>query len=112
MSYDVSLEDKNGIVLPFSENFEEGGTRCVGGTNLCELNITYNYFEIFGPLVRDLNGKSVRDTIWALQDFSDKFPNAKPYKDYWAPTPGNAKFAIDRLLSFARENPDGIWEIN
>ena len=112
MSYDVKLVNENGEILPFSETFKEGGIQCVGGTNFCELNVTYNYGKIYGNLVKDLHQRQAKDTIGSLENFCNRWSDTKPYRDYWAPTPGNAKFAIDRLLSFARENPDGIWEIN
>lgn len=113
MSYDVSLCDPvTGDVLEAGETFQEGGAQRVGGTGLCELNITYNYCEVFGPLVRDLNGQTAEDTQVELQMAYDRWLGAKPYKrDYWAPTPGNAKAAIERLLTFARRHPNGVWRV-
>lgn len=112
MSYDVSLIEDDRICT-VNETCQAGGTQIVGGTNECELNITYNYGEVFGDLVRELNGRKAVDTIEELQAFVDKWPNARPYKsDYWAPTPGNAVAAIKRLLSFATQNPNGTWHIS
>lgn len=113
MSYDVELVDPvTGQPLPSPEHFEEGGTRAFGGANLCELNVTYNYAEVYGGLVRDLNGRPAVDTIPELEEFCDLWKYARPYeRDYWAPTPGNACAAIARLLSFARAHPDGVWMV-
>lgn len=112
MSYDVELMGPDGTVLPFGTVFAEGGTQRVGGTDRCELNITYNYAEVFGGLVRELNGKRASDTIDDLRAFVARWPNARPYeRDYWAPTPGNAKVAIERLITFADRHPDGVWHV-
>lgn len=113
MSYDVDLVDANGDVLPCREHFEEGGTRVLGGISECSLNITYNYSEVFGPLVRGLHGCLAERTVADLMEFVAQWPNTKPYeRDYWAPTPGNAVAAIQRLLVFAQEHPTGTWRIS
>ena len=113
MSYDVYLTDESGNTLSFSENFSEGGTQAVGGVSECWLSITYNYSEVYGSLVRDLDGKKAKETIQALKKIVKKWKHAKPYKrDYWAPTPGNAVMAIKRLVSFAEEHPEGIWIVS
>lgn len=112
MSYDVDLCDKEGQLLPYTETFQEGGTQIIGGHSNCSLNITFNYAEVFGGLVRDLNGKVAKDTLAELKAFSEKWKHAMPYeRDYWAPTPGNAKKAIDRLISFAELHPEGVWSV-
>lgn len=113
MSYDVHLVGPNGMVLPFSERFEEGGTYAIGGEAICRLNITYNYAEVFGGLVRGLDSRTATETMADLAEFCEKWANAKPYeRDYWAPTPGNARKAIERLRSFALEHPDGRWRVS
>jgi hypothetical protein len=113
MSYDVDLIDvETGEILTMPEAFTDGGTHAIGGTNDCSLNITYNYTEVFGSLVRELDGRTARDTIPLLLDFVYLWPHAKPYSDYWAPTPGNAKAAIERLLMFAAKHPGGIWRVS
>lgn len=113
MSYDVDLLDKTGMVHYMDESFVDGGTYCVGGTTECSINITYNYAEVFGGLVRELHGKVAKDTLPQLQAFVKQWQHARPYeKDYWAPTPGNARTAIMRLISFAEKHPDGVWEVS
>lgn len=114
MSYDVSLVNPTtGIVLPAGETFQEGGTYAVGGTDRCELNITSNYREVFGDLVVDLDHLVARLTIPRLEKFVQEWAHATPYeRDYWAPTPGNAKKAIERLLTFAYVHPTGLWKVS
>ena len=46
----------------------------------------------------------------ALGGNSEKPPT--PYlSDYWAPTPGNALAAINRLVIFAQDHPSGVWQV-
>ena len=112
MSYDVALVDPSSrAVLDFGSAFVEGGTHAIDGTTLCELNITYNYAEVFGGLVRELHGKTASETLDGLRAFTAQWPNALPYTDYWAPTPGNARAAVERLVAFAERHPSGVWEI-
>jgi len=113
MSYDVCLVDSNGDILPFSELFQEGGIQAIGGVSECELNITYNYCKVFGSLVRDIHGLTAEVTMAELKEFVALHPDAKPDpKDYWAPTTGNAKVAIERLITFAEEHPEGVWRVS
>jgi len=111
MSYDVSLMDESGIILEIPEAFQEGGTQIVGGTSLCDLNITYNYFKCFGTLVRDLHGKVAHETIQGLLDYCVNHAEELPEPDYWKSTHGNAAMAIRRLIRFARAHPHGIWSV-
>ena len=113
MSYDVRLKDaETGETLDAGEVFQEGGTQAVGGTSECDLNITYNYAEVFGGLVSDLDGEPANGTLPRLREFVAKWGHLRPYeRDYWAPTPGNAVAAIKRLLMFAERHPNGIWEV-
>lgn len=113
MSYDVALENADGSLCVMPEPVAKGGTYALGDTFECDFNITYNYAEVFGSLVRDLHGKSAGDTEAGLQAFVDAWPHAKPYREnYWAPTPGNAKAAIEVLLTFAKQHPDGVWRVS
>lgn len=113
MSYSVSLNDPaTGEPHQMPEPFTDGGTYRVGGTNDCELNVTYNYGQVYGSLVSDLDGLVAHTTLPRLDAFLAQWLDAVPYKtDYWAPTPGNAIAAIERLASFARAHPSGIWNV-
>ena len=114
MSYDVRLvHPETGDTLPASERVFGGGTYPVGGRDDCCFNITYNYSQIFGPLVHHLNDRTAADTLPALLAFVDMWPDARPYeRDYWAPTPGNAKKAVEQLIVFARVHPNGVWVVS
>ena len=112
MSYDVSLHDGEGAICQMAELVPAGGTYSLDGSKDCEFNITYNYSEVFGGLVRELHGRKASDTLDLLRDFVASHPNAKPYRDYWAPTIGNAVAAIKVLVSFAEAHPDATWRIS
>ena len=87
-----------------------------------------------------LNGKTANDTIKRLKDavitlgtrqyqrpvdncdkcgftigvgegLSDPFIDSNQRYDYWAPTPGNAGHALNILLRWAMEYPNGEWNI-
>ena len=32
-------------------------------------------------------------------------------RDYWKPTEGNAKQALNHVLAFAKMRPDGVWRV-
>lgn len=111
MSYWVYLENAGPV-----EHFEEGGTQVIGGTENPDLNVTYNYSEVFGIFfgwsVKDLHGKKASETLTQLEMMAAKLPN-RPYQaDYWAPTPGNAGAVVHRLLAWARQYPDGVWRVS
>ena len=112
MSYSVWLkDDKNGIVEV--EDHQEGAIFALGGSNLAEMNITYNYSKVyclFDWKPRELDGKRARDTIPKLQEMVDKL-GTRQYKDYWAPTPGNAGHAVNVLLQWAKQYPDATWKV-
>lgn len=116
MSYDISLIDsvtKQTIELDEPHQMK-GGTYCVGGTDLAELNITYNYSnhfrKVFGEKgIREIYGKSGAESIplikKAVSNLDDDVDD-----DYWKSTEGNAKRALNQLLSLALLRPDGVWE--
>jgi hypothetical protein len=112
VSYWVYLEEDN---TPVSvETFSEGGTLAIGGTVVAELNVTYNYAEVFGIFkwsVRYLHEKKAADTLEILEYLASVLPN-RPWQDYWAPTPGNAGAVVHRLLSWAKQNPYATWRVS
>jgi len=90
MSYDIELQDKH-------------------------LNITCNYGEHYYRVMGDggifsIHGKTGAESIAPLEaaisqlgdDVSD---------DYWEPTEGNAKRALEQLLALAKMRPDGVWAV-
>lgn len=106
MSYDIKyLTDKK---LP--EAFEEGGVYEKFGTSECFLNVTWNYSDMFDFYW--LDGKSGKEALPVLKEFSDKWKSCKPYeRDYWAPTPGNVKKAVDRLISFVKLEEEAKFQV-
>ena len=42
---------------------------------------------------------------------ADPYSDENRRRDYWAPTPGNAGYALNILLGWAREHPEGEWSL-
>lgn len=115
MSYDVYLMDpvtKKTVEFTFKHDMK-GGTFCAGGSNTAELNVTYNYSTILHRVlppngIRSLYGKTGAESILLLKKAIDSLKDdVNP--DYWTPTEGNVKQALNYLLAFASMRPDGIW---
>ena len=112
MSHDLGLYYDDGLAQV--EIFEEGGTYSLGGSSEAELNITYNYSWFFYRVLdkekglRCLYGKTGQETIKILEQAVAEL-GTDQYKDYWAPTPGNAGHALKILLRWARQHPTAIW---
>lgn len=146
MSYDVFLVDHVGNSLVSKRLIQEGGTQVMGGTSMCELNITYNYASLYTIALDEekglhwIKGKTGNETIKRLQHavkvlgtrryqrpvdscehcgftigvgpgLSDPGLVTNIREDYWAPTPGNAGYALNILLQWAMEYPNGYWEL-
>ena len=113
MSYDISLVKNHKSVKVAL--FEEGGTYVMGGSEIAELNITYNYSRFFYEQldakegIRWLYGKKAKDCIKRLEK-AVKELGTKQYTDYWAPTHGNAGYALAILLRWAKQHPDAVFE--
>ena len=105
---DSSLCSKNSI--------QEGGTQVAGGTNNCELNITYNYsplyYEVFpnDEGLKWLYGKTGREAREVLRIAVTRL-GTKRNDDYWKATMGNAGIALSILYGWAREHPDGVFKV-
>jgi len=112
MSYDISLT-KNGKSVKV-ESFEEGGTYVLGGSSEADLNITYNYGWFYYRYldekkgIRWLYGKKGKDCIKRLKKAIKELGTNK-YRDYWAPTPGNAGYALSILLKWAKKNTEATF---
>jgi len=118
MSYWVTLYDENDAeltVFQSTQKREEGGTYVVDGTFDCTLNVTYNYGQHYRDAadfsLKDLDGLIASDTIPVLEKLVEKLGTVTSH-DYWEATPGNAGHAINILLGWAREHPDGTWGVN
>jgi len=114
MSYDIGLFDNHKSMVQV-ERYTEGGCYQVDGSTNAKLNITYNYSWFFHEYLdnktglRWLYGKKAIDTIDRLQVAVNKL-GTEQWKDYWAPTPGNAGHALNILLRWARQHPETIWQ--
>ena len=101
----------------------------MGGTNECDLNITYNYsglYHLVFPVehVQDsdgvikvestglkwLYGKTGETAIPILEKAVERL-GVRRDDDYWEATMGNAGFSLRILLSWAREFPNGRFSI-
>ncbi len=119
MSYDIELRDPN-TTLKCTETkedyhpmvkvpeFTEGGTYPIGGTDVADLNVTYNYAKHFD--YRQLNGMKAEDSVPILQEAVDRL-GTEQTNDYWAGTPGNAGYACNILLEWAKLHPSAIWDV-
>lgn len=117
MSYDVELIEpvsRQCIDLGFTHRMA-GGTFAIGGTSMCELNITYNYSRHFYRVLdteaglRKLYGMTGAESIPLLDKAIDALKDDVS-ENYWEATEGNAKRALTQLRAFAYLRPDGIWQ--
>ena len=98
MSWWIALKDENGSVVETDTIRQEGGTQIMGGTTEAELNVTYNYGKHFS--FSQLNGLSAKEAAPKIKYAVDKLGN-ETNEDYWKPTEGNVKAALQTLLDFA-----------
>ena len=119
MSYDVSLLDSDHKIIVLPEKHYFTGTIVEldsDGSDLADIGITYNYSRFFYDVIhaekglRFIDGLSGRVAapillhgILALT--LDRDPN------YWEPTAGNARHALEALLWFALQAPTGVFEV-
>ena len=114
MSYDIEMVDADGQVVHVPKHVV-GDTYCIGGIDRAELNVTYNYSQLFYIFldeekgIRWLYGKTGKECEERLSVAVAKL-GTQPYKDYWAPTMGNAGRALWILLQWAKANPDAIFQ--
>ena len=114
MGYDIYLNEPGGGTIIFDEpHHMKGGTFVLGGTRQAWLKVTYNYspilYHVMEGGIRSIYGKTGHESIPILEgaisllkdDVSD---------DYWEPTEGNVKKALQNLLMMARMRPDGVWD--
>lgn len=116
MSYWVSLHETNDPESPIVEvdPHQEGGTYAIGGSNEADLNITYNYSEVYHLFqfsIKDLDGQKAETMISKLRELVLKLGTKKYERDYWAPTPGNAGAALETLLDWAIRHPNAYFKV-
>lgn len=95
----------------------EGGTHVMGGIGRAELNITWNYSEwYYQELDRKdglqwLKGKKAKDCMERLERAVTAL-GTNQNSDYWKSTRGNAGYALNILLGWARLHPEGVFEVH
>ena len=113
MSYDIAL-CKNEEPVTVARH-ADGGTYALGGTTYAELNVTYNYGKHYYQHLdeekglRWLYGKTGAETVERLE-LAVKALGTEQVADYWNPTPGNAGYALNILLGWAKQHPDAVWD--
>lgn len=117
MSYDISFVDKDGGPMVLQEPHHlRGGTYVLGGTGQAWLNITYNYSPFYYRLIdpekgiRALYGKTGAEAKLILDAAILQMGVDPPSEDYWEPTEGNARKALEDLCELCRRCPEGILE--
>jgi len=112
MSYDLGLYINSEPVEV--SLFKEGGTYVLGGSDRAELNVTYNYghwyYKCLSPRkgLRWLYGKKAKDCIKRLEK-AVKALGTKRNNDYWKDTKGNAGYALNILLKWAKQYPNAVF---
>jgi hypothetical protein len=82
----------------------------------CILNVTSNYSFIFKEHFNSegiywLYGKPAKETVPKLKNIINALGNFSPDVDYWKPTAGNARKALEVLLKWAEIHPKAVWNI-
>ena len=116
MSYWVYLEHPIDHGPLNVDQHSEGGTYVLGGTIDAELNVTYNYsVHIRSAMhpdgLRFLHERQAAEAIPFLERAVASLGTERD-PDYWAPTAGNAGYALNILLTWARKHPDGVFRVS
>ena len=107
-SYDIYLIEPNGDIYQVEKHSDDGTTDA-------HLNITWNYSEFFYEHIdkqegiRWLYNKKAKDCIRRLEE-AIKNLGTERNSDYWAPTAGNAGYALSILLKWAKGNLYAVFE--
>jgi len=109
MSYWISLNNPKTNEVATVESFTDGGIYGVGGSTEADLNVTYNYARHFN--FRGLHGRKASKTIKKME-IAVKQLGTKRSDDYWDPTEGNTGHTINILLSWAKQFPKYVWDVN
>lgn len=122
MSYDIDLLDPitKKVIEINDAHFLRGGTYKMGGSTELSLNMTYNYSKFLHQVIqpestpsedksgiRSLYGMTALEAIPILETAISNLKNNFD-KDYWKPTEGNTKRALNNLLTMCKMRPDAI----
>lgn len=91
-----------------------GGSHASGSTKKAWLNVTYNYAGHFKRVlgedgIRVIYGLTGEESIPILKEAIGKL-GSDVHVNYWEPTEGNAKKALENLLYFAERLRDRVWD--
>lgn len=108
MSYDIRLCD-DGVTLEGDTHDMRGGTSAEAW-----LNVTYNYaphyYRTMGEKgIRSIYGMTGSESVPVLSAAIDGLGTDR-HSDYWEPTEGNARVALEQLRELALRHPNGRWE--
>jgi hypothetical protein len=109
VSFDVSLLDSEGQLVSVPHFEGEGGTFAIGGSDYAELNVTYNYSELWR--VKEIDGMTGAESEPILADVVERFGTERD-GNYWLPTEGNVGYMANILLGWARLHPDAKWMVD
>jgi len=111
MGYDIELVDSKGNPC-IVENHEDCGNHLIiGGTDLAQIGITYNYSGFYYTHfdnekgIRWLYSKTGKQCEERLEKAVKKL-GVNRSVNYWEPTPGNAGYALSVLLKWVKQYPD------
>jgi len=122
MSYDINLLDPitKKVIEINDAHFMRGGTYKMGGSTELSLNMTYNYSEILHKVIqpkstpseykagiRSLYGMTALEATPILEAAISNLKD-DVVDDYWQPTEGNVKQALNNLLTMCKIRPDAI----
>ena len=113
MSYSIAIKrGKETLTLPDSQT--EGGTYAIGGSDLAEMDVTYNYSKVFR--LANLDGLTVNDALVVLAHKVAEL-GVQQDADYWAVKPGNVGHACLVVMLWCieaiKQQPEGseYWRV-
>lgn len=122
MSYDIDLLDPitRNVIEIKDAHFLRGGTYKMGGSTELSLNVTYNYSQFLHQVIqpestpskdksgiRSIYGMTALEAIPILETAISNLKD-DVVDDYWQPTEGNTKRALNNLLTMCKMRPDAI----
>jgi hypothetical protein len=122
MSYDINLLDPitKEVIEINDAHFLRGGTYKMGGSTELSLNVTYNYSQFLHQVIqpestpsedksgiRSIYGMTALEAIPILETAISNLKD-DVVDDYWQPTEGNTKRALNNLLTMCKMRPDAI----
>lgn len=92
----------------------DNGPNQPAGSRRAEMSVTGNYHKHIVRAtgwrdgLRAMHGRRADETIPVLERAVNEL-GTEQSMDYWEATPGNVGAALQKLLEWAREYPDGEW---